>query len=124
MAGVIDGKFFVAGGFTDKLDIYNPVTNRWSSGASLPSPRSLGGGAVLGAKLYVIGGYSAAGRADEVLAYNPKTNQWTTKAPLPAARTGLAAAKILIEGRPHIVALGGYAILGENFGHETDVYTP
>jgi hypothetical protein len=109
MAGVIDGKLYVAGGYNaadgsaDKLDIYDPATNRWSSGRPLPSARSGAGAAVLGGKLYVIGGFtgesSVQDLTDEVLAYNPKTNQWTTKAPLPTARDGLAAAKIMIAGR-------------------------
>jgi hypothetical protein len=40
---------------------------------------------------------------------------------LPTARAELAAAKILIAGRPRIVAVGGYL---DNFTNETDVYAP
>jgi N-acetylneuraminic acid mutarotase len=134
MAGVIDGKFYVAGGHNaaddsaDKLDIYDPATNRWSSGRPLPSPRSGGSAAVLGGKLYVIGGFTGEfggeDRTDEVLAYNPKTNRWTTKTPLPTVRAWMAAAKVLIAGQAHIVAVGGQASVGQDFFPETFVYTP
>jgi N-acetylneuraminic acid mutarotase len=124
MAGVVDGKFYVAGGIgSNKLDIYNPVTNRWSSGAPMPNVRSGAGAAVITGKLFVIGGFSDAGITDEVLAYDRVRNQWITKAALPAPRGSLAAAKIVIAGRPHIVAVGG---TGEPFTvlSETDVYSP
>jgi N-acetylneuraminic acid mutarotase len=122
MAGVIQGKFYVAGGGSDKLDIYDPGTNLWSSGAPLPSPRAGGGAAVLGAKLYVIGGFNGEKFTGEVLAYNPVTNRWITKAPLPTPRHFLAADRIVVGGQPRVVAVGGRLDLGAT--NETDLYAP
>jgi N-acetylneuraminic acid mutarotase len=129
MAGVINGKFYVAGGFNakdgtdNKLDIYDPVRNRWSSGAPIPGGRGGAGAAVLGGKLYVIGGTSLTGEeTDNVLAYDPGTNKWITKGSLPDAREFLAAAKVTVGGQPRIVAVGGSQSI--NASDETDLYTP
>jgi N-acetylneuraminic acid mutarotase len=122
MAGVIDGKLYVAGGGSDKLDIYDPATNLWSAGAPLPQSWSQGGAAVLGGRLYVIGGFSGTTVTDQVLAYNPTQNRWVTRAPLPTARNFLAADKVLLGGKPYIVAVGGELPLSGS--DETDVYTP
>jgi N-acetylneuraminic acid mutarotase len=102
-AGVINGKLYVAGG-RDRLgahavlEIYDPVTNRWTMGASMPSPRDHDAGAVLGNKLYVIGGENG-----EVTMYDPNTNRWTSRAPLITARSSLAAARV----NTNILAVGG-----------------
>jgi len=65
VAGVIEGKLYVASGlertsagiFTSrKLDIYDPGTNQWSSGTAMPEPQGRITGAVLGGRLFVIGG--------------------------------------------------------------------
>jgi N-acetylneuraminic acid mutarotase len=123
-AGVIGGKFYVAGGLertsagsfvSRRLDIYDPVTNQWSSGADMPEPRSSITGAVVGGKLFIIGG--AAG---EVAAYDPLTNRWTAKAPVPTIHSHSAADKIFLEGRPRILTVGGIG----GTGSELEMYTP
>ncbi len=83
----------MAGGTTDKLDIYDPVKNRWSSGAPLPGVRGGAGAAVIGGKLYIVSG-------TDVLAYSPAKDEWTAKASLPTARGLVAVAKIAIAGQP------------------------
>jgi len=62
-AGVIDGKIYVAGGRLDNdfplelLEIYDPATDSWTPGPSMPAPRDHAGVAAVNGKLYVIGGY-------------------------------------------------------------------
>jgi subtilisin family serine protease len=109
-AGVIDGKLYVVGGHNGTsasatLDVYDPATNTWATKASMPTVRRGGAaGAVLGGKLYVIGGRNAAGDyIATVEAYSPATNTWVARAPLPAARSGLGA--VAIDGL--ISAVGG-----------------
>jgi Kelch motif protein len=122
VGGVINGKFYVAGGCCTlsgssvaHLDVYNPVTNTWTALASIPEVRSGAAGAVLGGKLYVIGGNGRTGDRT-VLAYNPVTNTWQTRASLLSAGSDLAAASVtLLNGQSRIFVFG--------FRH-TEMYTP
>jgi N-acetylneuraminic acid mutarotase len=123
-AGVIAGKFYLAGGLGDGFQInqslhaYNPATNSWATRAPIPAVQANGNFGVLNGKLY------SAGGADEnivrtVWAYTPSTNSWASKAPLPTARYDAAG-----------VAAGGlFFVLGGTLptGSSTDVneaYTP
>ncbi|MGB7191383.1 MAG: kelch repeat-containing protein [Acidobacteriaceae bacterium] len=65
MAGVIHGKYVMAGGsywqdktkrWTDEVDIYDPVHDSWSQTARLPEPRSDAASVSLGDNLYLFGG--------------------------------------------------------------------
>src|SRR5262249_7992489 len=66
-AGVIDGKLYVAGGRAPGhegndgsnlavTEVYDPGADGWTRLEDLPTPRSGGASAVLGGKLYVMGG--------------------------------------------------------------------
>jgi hypothetical protein len=110
-AVVIDGKFYVAGGFAGfdtpvtALDVYDPTTNTWRTLASIPK----GGGAAgasLNGQFYVV----APGRT---YAYNRITNQWRIKAAPP------------ISGRSVVrVALAGGYYLFTADGNQSALYTP
>ena len=108
VAGVIGGKFYVAGGLGTSqehrnLDIYDPATNSWSSGAPLPSDHSRGVGVVLGGRFYVVGGNTG-----EVVAYNPATNQWVQKAPFPVPTAwAMSGATAMVNGKERIVVQVG-----------------
>ena len=125
VAGVINGKLYVAGGrgsgvTTRALDIYNPATNTWTSGAPLPSVHTGGVGVVLAGQFYVIGGFTG-----EVVAYNPNTNRWVKKAsfPVPTARF-MSGDKVTLDGKARIVAHVGLEDGEPNNGRATFVYTP
>ena len=131
--GVINGKFYVAGGRgrdgqdSDRLDMYDPATNRWTTLAPMPTARSGVAGAVLGGRLYIIGqtNVEPGELQNQVEAYNPATNTWTTRAPLPGVGRGdLAAGRVFLEGRGHIVAVGGTDVEGSGSGSATDAYRP
>jgi len=88
MAGVINGKLYVAGGHgpsgtTLNLDVYDPATDSWTDGAALPSAHSGGVGTVLGGRLYVICGFTG-----EVVAFDPATNKWTGRRLSPSRPRG------------------------------------
>jgi N-acetylneuraminic acid mutarotase len=87
--GFIDGKLYVYGGgavASDRsVDVYDPSTDTWSKGPS-NAPRAFfaSGSAVLGGKLYSVGGCVQfdCGTA-AVTAYDPATDTWSTPADYP-----------------------------------------
>jgi N-acetylneuraminic acid mutarotase len=107
--GVIDGKFYVAGGVDNvrALDRYDPATQTWKTLAPLP----VGGrarGAVLQRKLFVIVEELVSGGAEiklHAFSYNPDTNTWTAKA-APKHRHDSVVA-LTVNGRPSLFAIGG-----------------
>jgi N-acetylneuraminic acid mutarotase len=105
---------------TRALDIYNPATNTWTSGAPLPNVHSGGVGVVLAGQLYVIGGFTG-----EVVAYNPNTNRWVKKAPFPVPTARfMSGAKVTLDGKARIVVTVGLEDGFPNNGRATFVYTP
>ena len=124
--GVINGKFYVAGGGdpngggSNVLDMYDPATNKWKTLAPLPYPVVGVAGAVIQNQLYVIGG---GHRNRSVLAYNPVTNTWKIKNVLLTGRINLAAASFVTpSGNPKIFAVGGRGDAGSYSANE--LYTP
>ena len=120
--GVIDDKIYVAGGTGTpsqrELEVYNPVTNRWTVKAPMSVPRNHTAGGVIDGKFYVAGGrvnFNSASAALEV--YNPQTNTWSTRAPMPTARSGIAAAVVNQE----LWVFGGEV---PNLHAEVEVYNP
>jgi len=92
-AGVINGIVYVVG--TGKhLQIYNPATDVWSQGASLPIPTTDAPGVVaVDGELYVFGGsnpFDCGGRAVQI--YNPKNNEWHLGKQMSTGRCYLAVA--------------------------------
>jgi N-acetylneuraminic acid mutarotase len=122
-AGVINGKFYVAGGFKGfepeaALDVYDPATNTRSTRAPLPLA---GGarGAVLGGKLFVIAGGS--GSVLHAYAYDPATNTWKARTAPPRGLDDLA--KVTLDGRGYLVGVGGGSTVPSDSLH-TLAYTP
>jgi subtilisin family serine protease/N-acetylneuraminic acid mutarotase len=92
VAGYINGKVYVAGGFigttspwpiTGALQIYDVATNSWSSGPAMPIPRGGGAGGVTGGKLYVADGQDQTYVYRYLHEFDPTTNLWTEKAAVP-----------------------------------------
>ena len=130
-------KIYLAGGFdgdhpgppTDKVWLYDTVTDSWSAGPPLPKKRGGGALVALGGKLHYFGGtvrhlfnYRRDSGAHWVLDIAAARSDWTEAAPLPNPRNHIAGA-----------ALGGklYAIGGQYLGDEAssnlrdvDVYDP
>jgi len=89
--------------------IYNTATNKWTTGAPMPTARFVPASAVVNNILYVIGGCNAScatggGVLPVVEAYNPATNKWSTKAPLPTATDSVTA----VAASGFIYVIGGY----------------
>jgi len=92
VAGVLDGKLYVAGGATagdfpfvvPTLEVYDPEAGTWTEGPPMLLGRISAFGAALDGKLYVIGGYARNRYAPRsVEQYDPGTETWTERAQIP-----------------------------------------
>lgn len=73
----------------------DPCAGGWSSHAPMGVPRQETGTAVLGTRVYVVGGFDAASVASAVLeVYDSATDAWTMRSPMPAALHHPAAAAV------------------------------
>jgi len=90
----IIGGILARGGMTDYVGIYDIPTNTWTRGAPLPVPINHANAAVVGGKIYVLGGMTGAAWAGDGRSwvYDPYTNVWTALTPMPGgAGRGSAA---------------------------------
>src|SRR6266550_1239866 len=104
--GVVNGILYAVGGRVGSglasvpvatVEAYDPVTNSWTTKASMPTARFDLAVVVANGTLYALGGVGSGGFTDAlatVEAYDPATNTWTTKAPMLTARFGLGVATI------------------------------
>ena len=105
---------------TNVVEIYNPATNTWSAGPSMPSVRYSLAAAVAGGVIYAIGGYNG-GNTNAVEAFDPQVGFWVSKSPLPTARNGLAA----VTGPDgKIYAMGGDVQGGGENVATVEIYDP
>ena len=113
---VVGGKIYAIAGQTGTdeglitrttVQIYDPATNQWTTGRSIPKAVSHISSAtfVMGDRIIVMGGESAhTVQAREVFAYTPATDTWQQLTSLPAARfSGVANA---INGRIYFTGGG------------------
>jgi N-acetylneuraminic acid mutarotase/glucose/arabinose dehydrogenase len=98
----LDGKLYVVAGKTSSgpqatMYVYDPASNTWATGASLPGPAVENPAVVaLNGKLYAFGGSTQpfAGSVTNAAVFDPTTNSWTPLAPMPVARGGATAKAI------------------------------
>lgn len=118
VAAVVDGKIYWIGGrvparpgaahFGDHQDstlneMFDPATRTWSPRAPAPTARNSAAAAVIGGKIYVVGGRRFEGITNGVArqanftnleVYDPTTDRWETRAPMPKGQGGLGAAAL------------------------------
>ena len=92
----------------------HPATNRWTPKPILGRARTGAATAVLGGKLYVMGGYLEGPpwtheRLDITSVFNPTTNLWSQRARLPSPRDGIAGTTVMLNGTSRIEVIGGPA---------------
>ena len=116
--GVVAGKVYLIGGTTglgegqeqrmDRVDIYDPATDTWAKGRKMPTRRDPGGVAVVGTRIYVIGGEGWPLRADQFLRsieeYDPINRQWRKKEDLLEIKNWFSSTVVGDE----IYLIGGY----------------
>ncbi len=123
---VVGGRRSLASGIVNLADhhAYDPATDRWTALAPLPAPRGGHAAAVLGGRLYVLGG-EAFGPAPSVFAdhwsYDPQTDRWRAEPPMPEGRHGLGA--VALAGRLHAIG-GARAPGGEGTSARHDIFQP
>ena len=118
MAAASGGKLYVVGGYGDARDLA-PATRtstdgkRWRNLAPMPTARAAGGAAIVGGKLYVIGGVAPKELARQAFALDLASGKWSTIAG-PTPREHLA-----------VTAAGGrvYALAGRLGGDDANLMT-
>src|SRR5262249_43029447 len=104
----VDGKIYVVGGFGGEreLEVYDPGTDRWSHGASIPRALHHAAAVGLNDKLYVIGGFVEGWTpTDDVHEYDPASDRWKRLPALPPPPGPPAAARL--RGQGHAVRRAG-----------------
>lgn len=109
-SAVVGNKLYVLGGYTlsngtispqTTVQVFDPATTQWvsndSAGTTKPAPmpvaRHSAAAAVLGGKIYLVGGSGTGGGVVDVVSiYDPAANTWTAGASLPTPRSLLALA--------------------------------
>ncbi|MDY7077431.1 MAG: kelch repeat-containing protein [Chloroflexota bacterium] len=96
----VDGKIYVFGGSNasgalDSVEIYDPATDTWTSGPSMPGAKSTPSAVAGGGLIYVLGGNEL------VYCFDPSQGTWSTKAPVPVSFSGPAAVAV-VEGKIYL----------------------
>jgi N-acetylneuraminic acid mutarotase len=127
VGGTINGKLYVVGGWDNQytflphndLFIYDPASNTWTSGASMPHLSANGAAGVINGKLYVTtpdDGFNGYRTFLDV--YDPAGNSWTGLAPSPHVHE--APAFGVINGKFYVAGGGN----GSGATDVLDVYDP
>ena len=133
MAAVtFDGMIYVFGGadrrsgkVLDAVEVFNPEAGErgsWKKLAKLPKAVSAASAAVIGDKIYVIGGWDRGAQKEvygTVFEYDPKEDKFKQKRDMPTPRGGLGAAAF--GGK--IYAIGGFDF-EEGVSNIVEVYDP
>lgn len=89
-AAALNGKIYAVGGnsqasssYLNRVEEYDPASNTWTTKASMPTAHSSALVGVIYGKLYVAGGWDAAGVVTNGAAFDPDANFWSSIAPLP-----------------------------------------
>jgi len=124
-AAEYDGKIYVIGGFeytlplvthwraTNYLFIYDPVSDQWTRGADMPTPRAALAAEFIGNTLYAVGGADLlSGKFTRMVfeeisypineAYDPQSDTWSKKASMPTPRDHAASA--VIDEKLYVIA--------------------
>ncbi len=107
----VNGKIYTFGGlYHSSTEIYNPDTNTWSLGTPMPSSLHSFGSAVLGDKIYVVGGRASNGSnsVKSIYIYDTVKDTWATG---PNLRKGLEACSVEIIGNK-LYVIGGVSYTG------------
>jgi N-acetylneuraminic acid mutarotase len=138
-ASIVNGQIYLIGGkmysnqapfYTETAlnEVYDPIKDEWSTKSEIPSPVEGYASAVLGNRIYIIGGskvHAGTGSAftNSNQVYDPATDQWSLAASLPVASSYASAA--VTQGnmaKEAIYYIGGYT--GNQYSSQVRIYTP
>ncbi|MEZ4775076.1 MAG: kelch repeat-containing protein [Bacteroidia bacterium] len=105
----VDGKFFLLGGRNIlRMDIYNPATQTWTTGANLPQEIHHFQPVNYHGEIYILGALTGPYPGEKPIAdiyiYNPQTNQWRIGGKIPPNRLRGAAGVTVYQDKIYIVA--------------------
>jgi N-acetylneuraminic acid mutarotase len=127
LQAVFGGRVLTAGGtywiddrkyWSTRCDFFDPRTNTWSSGASLPMPRADSAVVEVGGKLLFLGGTSEGRVLDDVLAFNGTAWRVMNEMRLPGPRSYPQSA--VVDRR--IYLFGGLETAGDITTARSDVW--
>ena len=103
-----NGKIYCIGGYNgttyyNNMDIYDIVSNTWTTGAVMPTAKAYFGGALYNGKIYCIGGWNNSDM-NKVEIYDIASNTWTTGSVMPINNWSFACTQY--NGK--IYCIGGY----------------
>ncbi len=117
MATVGDGRLYLVGGYDSGhrplSDVFVLERSLWRRLPPLPEGRAAGGMAIVGQKLYVVGGVGPAGLANRMLIFDLRRRRWSrASGPTPREHLG-------------VTRLGGriYAVAGRTAGFDSNLDT-
>ncbi len=128
-----DGRVLVCGGGTNGLsnvlkstEIYDPISNTWTTAADMNSKRADFTATVLrDGRVLVCGGYNGSGCNDSAEIYDPISNAWTMVTPMAHVRYDHSAI-LMQDGR--VLVVGQYSSVGacnpDNGDQFGEVYDP
>lgn len=133
-SAVVNGKLYVAGGISGNapgftmystLEIYDPASDAWTTGASLPVPLWGPMGAEANGFFYTVGGITSVVNGqviytNAVYAYNPGSGTWTSVTPIPVSGGIYGGGLASINGK--LFAVGGFTASG--ILASVEVFTP
>jgi N-acetylneuraminic acid mutarotase len=108
-AAVLDGRIYVAGGFTRdgadlaSVEVLDPQVGTWQARAPLPLGLNHLSIAALGGVLYASGGSAGATPTSSFFAYDLTSDTWTPKTDLPLRRS----AHVLVAAAGGLFVVGG-----------------
>jgi uncharacterized protein (TIGR03437 family) len=91
---------------------YDPATDRWTTVATMPTPRAASGVAAIGSKIYVAGGLAANGSVANFDVFDAAIKHWTSLPPMPTARDHLTAQAV--NGKMYAIAGRAAAVFSAN----------
>jgi N-acetylneuraminic acid mutarotase len=128
-AEVWNGQLYLFGGIdrgAGLVQIYDPATDRWRYGPSMPFTVGSSASALIGSQIYLAGGIGERGTTSEAMRFDPATEIWTPIAPMPLPRNHAAAAT---DGRRFFVfggrgpGSGDHNMVANGFD-EVQIYDP
>ncbi|MFH5831161.1 Kelch repeat-containing protein [Halalkalibaculum sp. DA384] len=130
----VDNKLYLLGGRGERpVDIYDPGTDSWSTGATPPLPMHHFQAVSYEGKIYVMGaltgGYPDEDPVPNVYIYDPEADQWTRGPAIPKDRRRGAAGAIAHNGKIYLVGgiqnghIDGHVRWFDSFDPETGEWT-
>ncbi len=134
---VLQDKIYAIGGLTrsgqwtaeltDVNEVYDPVTDSWTTKKSMPIPKAGLSANVVDGKIYLIGGFTQPLNSTvkttsiETLVYDPLNDLWTTKTPIPTATLDYATA--VVDDKIYVIS-GTSRAYSDNLINPTQIYEP